>query len=912
MSEKYMTYKYPNESFSGCDMTASIVYSWEEDDNKDKKKRKFASHTLGEIQTISYSIHMEKSPVRSIGNVNAKDYVMGQRTIAGSLVFAVFNKHFAKQMMEENNRLFKAGKMFLVDELPPFNIVISLANEYGLRSKLVIYGVRLLNEGQVMSINDVYTENTYQFMATDLEYLNDELAYESRSNHSQFFKLKDEYLHRGNDTLPSASNRVKIHYYDPNNDKIEKIKLNVSTIDATRNNKNGKAVFSLYPIQSEGTLKITNSKNEVITIPVNGSNSYSILLSPDMYNVIFKKPNPDTWSCNAKDFDIKEFIDIYTTKKYAPIIDLLTDTSVTVYSNEPTHSHVGLKRGDVATYYLLKNRRVKITGLERDTQYIIFTCNGENTLTSPEIKIKTFNAFNKPFNNFRKMVECNLGLLLYKDLNRYYKIINEAEKSATNSNLFQSPTDFIIKLKQRYETELKNLDPNDMEYSDKFAELKHNIYACGELIYISTKDTNNIMKIINKEAAIPCPKIHVNDSLDNIFEFKNDINEAEFYKIYRNNIPQFADLITSNMFDIIDGYENSFLYIGRSGLNHYVQAVRSGVRSPKIEFYSLTAKEKEKRLSENKPVITKQEQLKLDLGIKDELGKNINNDILNRAFMRKVKQIDTPKILDVNVNSVKDDFIEVETVINKITNNEIEENFYLAVAQKNDLVNNDFIYKKKFSNKENEIKLNDIDYALEKDNNYAIWIEDKDFNQISNATTFKMNKEDDINNRSIFEYENSYIVNDIKNRIKDIVPELILDMFTSEIENNEEITKTNIIDKTLEFILYNGMGQITTIKCLKAIKKYIGFIGESDNIINSPHYQKNILTFNSLKDCNTIMLEVSDSNINYRIENSKVGINSFQINKACDFILVLNATQDLKFKSDIVYIDTLENRMEVL
>ena len=59
-----------------------------------------------------------------------------------------------------------------MDELPPFDITISFANEYGTQARLAIYGVRIINEGQTMSINDVYTENTYQFVATDIEYMN--------------------------------------------------------------------------------------------------------------------------------------------------------------------------------------------------------------------------------------------------------------------------------------------------------------------------------------------------------------------------------------------------------------------------------------------------------------------------------------------------------------------------------------------------------------------------------------------------------------------------------------------------------------------------------------------------------------------------------------------------------------------
>lgn len=906
MAEKYMSYKYPNESFSGCDMTASIVYSW-----KENNKTKYSSHVLGELQTVSYSIHMEKRPVRSIGNVNAKDYVMGPRTIAGSLVFAVFNKHFAKKIMQENNNRFKAGQAFLVDELPPFDIVISLANEYGLRSRLVIYGVRLLNEGQVMSINDVFTENTYQFMATDVEYMNDELSYESRSNNSKFFKLKDDYLHRGNETLPSAKNKINIHYFDPNDSNIENIKLNVSTVDATRNNKKGKAIISLFPIQSEGTLKITDSKNREINIPVNGSNSYSLLLEPDMYNVIFSKPNPQEWRCNAKSFNIKEFIDIYASKKYAPIVELLTDTTIKAYSNEPTHTHLGVQKNDIVTYYELKNRRVTATNLQRDTTYYIFTCNGPGTITSPSMKVTTFNVFIKPFNDFRKIVECNTGLLLYKDLIRYYNIIDASEKIAINSNNFTSPTNCIIKLKQRYETELKNLNKNDVDYNDKYAEYTHNIYACGELIFLSNKVNNNIIRIVNKESEIKPPKKYINEALDNVFQFNEDINEAEFYRMHKN-IPQFADLITSNMFDNVDGHSNSFLYIGRSGLNHYVQAVRNGIRSSKVEFYSMTTREKEKRLSENKPILTEQDQSKINLVIKDELGKSISNELLNRAFMRKIKTIDNPKILDVQVNEIKEDYIKVSTVINNITNQNSLEYFYLAVATKDDITKNDFIYKKKFFNTEHEITLKDIDFALIKNNSYSLWVEDKNFNQISNVTTFKMTVEEDINDREVFEYEISSIIEEIKNRIKNLVPTIIFNMYISEIENNEEITKTNVVNESINFILYSGAGQSIVQECLKSIKKYIGFIEEPTKIFDNVKYLDNKLTIDSLKQCNTFIIKFRENEYDCEVINCNKGENIIEIDNLYDFYIVINLAQDLSFKSNPIYIDTLENTMEVL
>ena len=158
--------KSSNLSFSGCDMVASV--------NIVLPNRQSISRVIGSLQTITYSIHMDKSPIRSIGNVNAKDYVFGPRTIAGTLIFAVFNKHFLHSLLEElDQENFLQTHHFLADEIPPFDITISFFNEYGVKARMALYGVRMVNEGQTMSINDIYTENTYQFVATDIDYMSD-------------------------------------------------------------------------------------------------------------------------------------------------------------------------------------------------------------------------------------------------------------------------------------------------------------------------------------------------------------------------------------------------------------------------------------------------------------------------------------------------------------------------------------------------------------------------------------------------------------------------------------------------------------------------------------------------------------------------------------------------------------------
>ena len=51
------------------------------------------------------------------------------------------------------------------DELLPFDITISCANEYGNRAVTVIYGVEILNEGVGFSIDSPTSERAYTFVA---------------------------------------------------------------------------------------------------------------------------------------------------------------------------------------------------------------------------------------------------------------------------------------------------------------------------------------------------------------------------------------------------------------------------------------------------------------------------------------------------------------------------------------------------------------------------------------------------------------------------------------------------------------------------------------------------------------------------------------------------------------------------
>ena len=191
-------------SFSGCDIIAS-----------------FNGKAIGELQGITYSISREKAPIYTMGSAEPRSFSRGKRGIAGSLVFTVFNSDalieefkdkldgdnlgiqkfkanasnknylsieewdsqmtgFAKGNNDVTDEGLTGGKVsdlvgkytpVYADEILPFDITITMANEYGQRAVLVIYGVELLNEGSGYSIDSVTTEKAYTFVARRVDYL---------------------------------------------------------------------------------------------------------------------------------------------------------------------------------------------------------------------------------------------------------------------------------------------------------------------------------------------------------------------------------------------------------------------------------------------------------------------------------------------------------------------------------------------------------------------------------------------------------------------------------------------------------------------------------------------------------------------------------------------------------------------
>lgn len=158
-----------NMSYSGADIVATMIIPIIGQDGKIQSNGDVIE--LGDLQTVSYSVHRENTPIRTLGHSNVRGFVKGSRTIAGSLIFTVFHEYAFYKIKQYKNYLADSKGFFapLADMLPPFDIVFTFFNEYGVASKMKIFGVTIVDEGQTMSIDDLITEQTYTYMARGIQ-----------------------------------------------------------------------------------------------------------------------------------------------------------------------------------------------------------------------------------------------------------------------------------------------------------------------------------------------------------------------------------------------------------------------------------------------------------------------------------------------------------------------------------------------------------------------------------------------------------------------------------------------------------------------------------------------------------------------------------------------------------------------
>lgn len=209
-------YTQTYNSFSGVDMHVT-----------------FAGKLIGELQGLSFSVQREKAPLYTMGSADPRSFSRGKRGISGSLVFLVFDRSALLSTLQERSR-FVANKYELWtsqtatpindqryvktvangavgqqiqgaatpagniitsdkvlatpnyhDQIPPFDIVVTAANEYGHIASMSICGVEIMNAGSSMSIDDINTDEACTFMATAIKPWNSQYHIDIRNGFGQ-------------------------------------------------------------------------------------------------------------------------------------------------------------------------------------------------------------------------------------------------------------------------------------------------------------------------------------------------------------------------------------------------------------------------------------------------------------------------------------------------------------------------------------------------------------------------------------------------------------------------------------------------------------------------------------------------------------------------------------------------------
>ena len=174
-------------SFSGADIVAS-----------------FAGVPIGTLQGITWSITREKVPLYTMGSPNPRSFSRGKRGIAGALIFMVFDRPALYEMLlkhkddtsiqyftRSSNVLpgydtegkvthrgitpasaqtldVRSSFPYYSDQIPPFDVTITFANEYGQAAIRSIYGLEFLNEGSGASMDDVVIEESMTYVAREV------------------------------------------------------------------------------------------------------------------------------------------------------------------------------------------------------------------------------------------------------------------------------------------------------------------------------------------------------------------------------------------------------------------------------------------------------------------------------------------------------------------------------------------------------------------------------------------------------------------------------------------------------------------------------------------------------------------------------------------------------------------------
>lgn len=203
-------------SYSGSDITAL-----------------FNNIPFASLQHLQFSISREKARIWTLGSPDPRSFSRGKRSIGGALVFVLFDRNALIQAFRDSrtpgqggfftsgdevrtdfnptqlndfnqtvvdstvfdafgnptqltggnlvvggadpntattNNFFSASSdPWYADQIPPFQLSVVAANEYGAISTMKLFNVELLEEGSGVGIDDIVIEEQYSFICTGVQ-----------------------------------------------------------------------------------------------------------------------------------------------------------------------------------------------------------------------------------------------------------------------------------------------------------------------------------------------------------------------------------------------------------------------------------------------------------------------------------------------------------------------------------------------------------------------------------------------------------------------------------------------------------------------------------------------------------------------------------------------------------------------
>lgn len=185
-------------SFTGADINAVITY---------KDGATVHQKVIGTLSSITVSVVREVNPLWSMGSSDFRAVSKGKRSVSGTLVFTVFDKDpvvrdifqdmtktdlfqatltqntdfettsgglwsgatsaqsLSVQAAQNVRKLVGEQTRRYADQLPPFDITISMTNENGASSVAAVRQIYIVSQGGGWSTHDLESDQVYSYIA---------------------------------------------------------------------------------------------------------------------------------------------------------------------------------------------------------------------------------------------------------------------------------------------------------------------------------------------------------------------------------------------------------------------------------------------------------------------------------------------------------------------------------------------------------------------------------------------------------------------------------------------------------------------------------------------------------------------------------------------------------------------------